>query len=46
MCLQGLQHTDYVKKSKVKVTESGRHIMSHTSEGNFTQFWSQMYLHS
>jgi len=38
----GLRHTDYVKRSKSR--SCGHHIY-HTNEGNFTQFWSQMYLH-
>jgi len=45
----GLEHThctDYVEKSKVKITVGTRHYISQTNEGNFTQFWLQMYLDS
>ena len=40
-----LRHTNCFKRSKVKVTAGGHHI-SHTNEGNFSQFWLQMYLHA
>jgi len=39
----GLHTTDYVKRSKVKIMAGG-HRISHTNEGNFTQFWPQMCL--
>jgi len=46
----GLGHTDYVNRSAVKVTASNDPTLwtpyLKTSQGNFTQFWSQMYVRS
>jgi len=41
-----MRHTDYIKRSKVKVVAGGRRHISHTNEGKFAQLWSQTYLHS
>ena len=48
----GLGHTNYIKRSKVKFTAGKmtqkhcEHHISQMNKGNFTQFWSQMYLGS